>query len=566
MSCIRLISLAALVAVAFTGPSARSQEFDEKFEHWPVELRIRGRLVLGSNLSDVSVLRSVLNRSDQDVPVALLLDADVNESVEAQYRSVFGTADSPDEQRLTVAKAGDKLASQVRSMLASNTIFCWHSSRLPDQAQRESLLAARESFRKHMDQGGMIVAIGPVAELFSEYFAVRAPSVTSSVTAPGLNLAPNCVIATEFKGRGADRASLLSILAAKPRTVGVGIGENTAIVLSGRRIVVVGGGPATFMLIADETKPLRVESISARSGGRQRAADVMVDLTEWRRDAIDRTIEPFPPAEPDPPHVEKGTLVIVGGGGMPKGLMEKMVELAGGVEKAKMVYVPCSEQETLPERQRTVESWRRMGVKHATFIHTKDRNKANSDEEFLAPLKDATGIWFGGGRQWNFADSYYGTKAHRLMKEVLKRGGVIGGSSAGASIQARYLARATPIENFRIMAPGYERGGLGFISGVAIDQHFSQRGRQKDMTQLVNRYPQMLGIGIDEATALIVQKSEAQVVGRGKVHFYDRNQPVFPDRPDYIALPAGSTYDLKSRTIVQPARAADKDDGKAAGN
>ncbi len=83
---------------------------------------------------------------------------------------------------------------------------------------------------------------------------------------------------------------------------------------------------------------------------------------------------------------------------------------------------------------------------------------------------------------------------------------------------------------------------------------------------MVNRYPQMLGIGIDEATALIVQKSEAQVVGRGKVHFYDRNQPVFPDRPDYIALPAGSTYDLKSRTIVQPARAADKDDGKAAGN
>ena len=108
------------------------------------------------------------------------------------------------------------------------------------------------------------------------------------------------------------------------------------------------------------------------------------------------------------------------------------------------------------------------------------------------------------------------------MKDVLKRGGVIGGSSAGASIQANYRARATPIGNSKIMAFGYERGGLGFISGVAIDQHFSQRRRHKDMTQLVDTHPQLLGIGIDESTAIIVQKSKAKVVGRGKVHFYDR--------------------------------------------
>ena len=117
------------------------------------------------------------------------------------------------------------------------------------------------------------------------------------------------------------------------------------------------------------------------------------------------------------------------------------------------------------------------------------------------------------------------------MKDVLKRGGVIGGSSAGASIQANYLARATPIGNSQIMAFGYERGGLGFISGVAIDQHFSQRRRHKDMTQLVDTHPQLLGIGIDEATAIIVQKSKAKVVGRGKVHFYDRTQPVVPNKP-----------------------------------
>ena len=200
---------------------------------------------------------------------------------------------------------------------------------------------------------------------------------------------------------------------------------------------------------------------------------------------------------------------------------------------------------------------RAKGVASTTLFHTKDRNKANTDEEFLEPLKKATGIMFGGGRQWNFADSYYGNKAHRLMKEVLHRGGVISGSSAGASIQARYLARANPLANFDIMADGYEQAGLGFIAGVAIDQHFSQRGRQKDMTQLVNRYPQMLGIGLDEQTAIVVQKSIATVVGNGKVHFYDRNKPVVPGQADYDAYEAGSQYDLANRTVVENDAASD---------
>ena len=242
-----------------------------------------------------------------------------------------------------------------------------------------------------------------------------------------------------------------------------------------------------------------------------------MDLTAWRRDAIDRVGDLFPPSRPQPPLVKNGSLVIVGGGGMPAGLMEEMVELAGG-ENARMVYVPCSESDEVSSPQRIVEIWEKMGVESATFVHTKDREKANSDEAFLAPLRDATGIWFGGGRQWNLADSYFGTEAHRLMKEVLNRGGVVGGSSAGASIQARYMCRANPVANFDIMAPGYERG-LGFISGVAIDQHFSQRRRQRDMTSLVNRYPQLLGIGIDEATAIVVTQSNARVVGRGKSSF-----------------------------------------------
>ena len=114
------------------------------------------------------------------------------------------------------------------------------------------------------------------------------------------------------------------------------------------------------------------------------------------------------------------------------------------------------------------------------------------------------------------------------------------------------------IGNMQIMAPGYERGGLGFISGVAIDQHFSQRGRQRDMTHLMSRHPQLLGIGLDESTAIIVQRSEAEVVGRGRVFFYDRRRPVVPGQPDYIALPAGSKFDLAKRVVVVDATKSQK--------
>jgi len=536
-----------LTVVGFTGPVA-GQEFAERFELWPIDLKIRGTIVAASDLSNVAIVKETLRRSDHAGQVGVLVEPNVPEEVVEKYRDVFHSDDDGDDA-ITIERMTDDPAGQIERLVADRDILCWIGSTAVAAEQQRTLRPARDAFAKHLDSGGTIIAIGAVAELLSDYFYSQADTATSR----GLNLVPNCAMATNYDDSAEARGQLLSILARHPRTVGIGIAKNTAVVLAGRKMRVVGMGAATFWLMANEWQPLRVQSIAQQKSPRQPPEEYLIDLTEWRRDAIDRTLEPFPPAEPKTPFVEHGTLVIVGGGGMPDGLMDHFIELAGGREQAKLVYIPCSEQDHVADHQRQVEQWHEMGVKHATFIHTKDRKRANTDAALLAPLRDATGIWFGGGRQWNFADSYYGTEVHRLMKNVLRRGGVIGGSSAGASIQARYLARATPIGNFRIMAPGYERGGLGFISGVAIDQHFSQRGRQKDMTQLVNRYPQLLGIGIDEATAISVRKSISEVVGKGKVQFYDRHQPVYPDRLDYIALPAGSRYDLAERKVLEAA-------------
>ena len=167
-----------------------------------------------------------------------------------------------------------------------------------------------------------------------------------------------------------------------------------------------------------------------------------------------------------------------------------------------------------------VERLRKAGAKNVTWLHTKDRHRANQDEAFLKPLTEARGVWLGGGRQWNLVDSYQNTKVHQLLHDVLARGGVIGGASAGASIQGDYMPRGNPLGNLEIMAEGYERG-LGFVTGIAIDQHFAERDRFADMARLVHAHPQILGIGLDEGTAIIVQKSEARVLGKGSIAVFD---------------------------------------------
>ena len=113
------------------------------------------------------------------------------------------------------------------------------------------------------------------------------------------------------------------------------------------------------------------------------------------------------------------------------------------------------------------------------------------------------------------------------------------------------MPRGDPLGNLNIIAEGYERG-LGLLCGVAIDQHFTQRKRHADMTLLMKTFPQLLGIGLDESTALVVQKSTGEVVGVNQVHFYDYRQPPEDSDKDYISLSAGQRYDLKARTVVDP--------------
>lgn len=529
-------TLRVVILFLLLSKAAESQSDRERFSDWPKRTTINGRVAVALTLPDTTALSQLLPGQKEDVAVALLA-----EHVSQQKADEISAAFSGCEIRRWAGETNN-VEEWLLQQLNDVKIFCWCSDRSEERLSPD----LRKALQAFVHGGGTAVAVGPHCGVLSHRHADG--DADECVWKVGADLIPDCVLTTTDKFRKSDLDAYLSI---KPRRFGICLAKTGLLVLSGRKFRLLGEGEAEFQIPGCDWLPARQQVLKPQQSLRQDPNEYLVDLTEWRREAIERTLEPFPAKEPPVPYVSKGTLVIVGGGGMPAGLMNQFIDFAGGKENAKLVYVPCAEQAELPPRQGIVEMWKKMGVQHATFIHTKDRHEANTNEDILSPLRDATGIWFGGGRQWNFADSYYGTEAHRLMRAIVERGGVAGGSSAGASIQAAYLARATPIQNFRIMAPGYERGGLGFIRGVAIDQHFTQRGRQKDMTQLVNQYPQLLGIGLDEATAIIVRESRAEVTGRGDVYFYDRRQPVVDDQPDYIALAAGSLYDLAERKILK---------------
>ena len=253
---------------------------------------------------------------------------------------------------------------------------------------------------------------------------------------------------------------------------------------------------------------------------------------------------------------EKGTLMIVGGGAMPH-LAEPFFELIGGKD-APIVFIPTASGDVPPERYHEYATrWTEQGATNVIVIHTTDPAIANT-EAFVKPIREAKAVWFGGGRQWRLVDAYKGTLTERALWDLLDRGGVIGGSSAGATIQGSYLARGDTRNN-QIMTGDHEEG-FGFVKNIAIDQHHLARNRHFDMFAIRSKYPDLLGIGIDEGTAVIVRGNQFEVIGNGYVTIYDDTfwssegsslKSLPPKEFLFYFLKPGDRYDLENRTVIQ---------------
>lgn len=272
----------------------------------------------------------------------------------------------------------------------------------------------------------------------------------------------------------------------------------------------------------------------------------------------------------------KGTLVIQGGGSdAGTGIVETFINKAGGLG-AKIVVVPTAGGNKTPDgniktykEEQVLASWKKRGLTNVWMLHTHDPKVADT-EEFAKVLRDANGVWFDGGRQWNIVDSYANTLTLREFHKVLERGGVIGGSSAGATIQGDYLVRGAIAGSEIVMTPEPEHEhGFAFLRRVAIDQHINTRNRWDDIVPVIKKYPNLLGIGLSEGTAIVVTGDKFQVIGKWKVAIHDNTRVYQPWEKPYYVLSSGDIYNMKTRTIekhgtgvlvpaaIQPAKQSD---------
>ena len=251
-----------------------------------------------------------------------------------------------------------------------------------------------------------------------------------------------------------------------------------------------------------------------------------------------------------------GALVIVGGGNTDgTGIVEKFIELAGGPTR-KFIIVPTAggnrrSDGTVQEykEETIVQPWVKRGITNVKMLHTHDPKVADT-EAFVEDLRTADAVWFNGGRQWNIVDSYAGTLTYREFHKLLERGGVIAGSSAGATIQGEYLVRGdTSGADVMMTSEPSHQEAFKFLRGTAIDQHINTRNRWDHLIPVIQKFPKLLGIGLSESTAIVVKGDTFEVVGKWKVAVHDNTRVYQPWEKPYFVLSAGDVYNMKTRRV-----------------
>jgi cyanophycinase len=265
---------------------------------------------------------------------------------------------------------------------------------------------------------------------------------------------------------------------------------------------------------------------------------------------------------PDP----TGSLLIVGGGDTPVAVQERFVALAGGAGKAKIAVFPMASSHSDEEAQEIVDDFQKLGAdaQIVTIYHY----DANSDST-VEYLQRFTGYWFSGGDQSRLANLLRGTAALGVIERRYLDGSVVGGTSAGASVMTSLMLtgkwrkpRNPEEEELQNIARGMKEvsKGFGIFNGAIVDQHFMRRARYNRLISAVLDHPELIGVGIDEETALLVRpdglwevlgKHYVKIVDARKAHIVDDDGPMAKASDIRMhVLPAGSTFEPKKRKVT----------------
>jgi len=217
----------------------------------------------------------------------------------------------------------------------------------------------------------------------------------------------------------------------------------------------------------------------------------------------------------------KGKLIIIGGGDILDTMYNLFAKEIGGKDQP-IVYIPTAtdDEPWIQEGQHLVKFTSR-GFTNLTTVHTRDKQKAN-DPVFIDRIRKAKGVFIGGGDQANIANAFLGTAVHQELIALLNRGGIIMGTSAGATIMGDLMITGWEQRKAPNVLHTYPPG-LAFMKNTSIDQHVLVRNRQFDLVPMMEANTNILGMALDEATAAYVNRDSIQVIGRSYMMIYDHN-------------------------------------------
>ncbi|MBY5606405.1 cyanophycinase [Rhizobium leguminosarum] len=243
-----------------------------------------------------------------------------------------------------------------------------------------------------------------------------------------------------------------------------------------------------------------------------------------------------------------GTLIIIGGHEDHDGERVILKEVAKHVRDGKLVLATVASHEPEGYLEKYQRSFGDLGIPHVTELYIEEREQATSEDK-LAGLRDVGAVFFSGGDQLRITSLIGDTPIYEHVHEIFANGGVIAGTSAGASAMSdTMLVRGSNASSFRIgdlsMAPG-----LGLLPNVIIDQHFAERGRIGRLIGAVSQNPIVLGIGIDEDTAIVVRGHRFDVIGTGAVYLVDAGHVTHTNIAEASPDEALSIYDLRLHVL-----------------
>jgi cyanophycinase len=275
---------------------------------------------------------------------------------------------------------------------------------------------------------------------------------------------------------------------------------------------------------------------------------------------------------PAPEGVSTGSLIIIGGHEDKEGDKEILREVCFRVGKAPLVVATIATAHPEDVWQEYRDIFRSLGLTALEHLHIQSREDAFAPEN-LAILEDAGGVFFSGGDQLRITSRIGGAPVCERIRKIFSDGGVIAGTSAGASAVSESMLVSAPSGESHKMDSLQMAPGLGFLRGVIIDQHFAERGRLGRLVGAVAQNPRLLGVGIDEDTAILAESQRFRVIGSGAVYVVDGMRESYtnlseeePGKAVSIfglclhILSSGDEFDLDTRQPFSPPSAQAKPD------